>query len=263
MKKNGGLSRRNFLLSGTSAITAGAVLAGGSYIIKSMIKSKATEVTAVGYWPYPIEGLDVELARQYGKEAYYGNGCGFASAFALVRALKEALGNGTIWDNLPVEMLKYGSNGAVGWGTLCGALNGSLAIITLACPDWSLLGNELMGWYTVTPLPTAIWTPPIQTVSGSPLCHVSVSVWSKAAGNAVNSPEKIERASMITGDTVAKAAELLNEYARTGSIEPVFEIPGEYANCVSCHNMCKNQVGKMNCVSCHEDHHTHGLKSNS
>ena len=261
MPKQKGFSRRNFLLSGTGAFTAGVALAGGSYIMKSIVKSKATEVVAVGYWPYPKGGLDVDLARKYGQEAYYGNGCGYASTYALVRVLKEALGQGTVWDNLPVEMMKYGSNGAVGWGTLCGALNGALAIITLACPGWNLVGNELMGWYTVTPLPTDIWNPPIQTVSSSPLCHVSVSVWSKASGHAVNSPEKMDRASMIVGDTVAKAAELLNEYAQTGTIEPSFEIPIEYANCLSCHNVFKNQVGKMNCVLCHEGHHNNFPKT--
>ena len=262
MTKEKELSRRNFLLSGIGGFTAGAVLVGSSCLVKSIVKSGATEVTAAGYWPYPEEGLDVDLVRRYGKEAYYGSGCGYASVYALVKALKKALGPGTLWDTLPVDMFKYGYNGAVGWGTLCGSLNGSLAIITLICPELELAGNELIGWYTVTPLPSDIWNPPVQTISRSPLCHVSVSIWSKATGYAVDSQEKMDRASMLTGDTVAKTAELLNEYAQTGTIEPKFKIPEEYVSCLDCHKVCKNEVGKMNCVLCHEGHYSHGLKPN-
>lgn len=247
------VSRRDFLSFSLGAMGAGMAIFSGSRFLNSFSERKLKKVAAGDLWPYPVEGLDIEGVRQYGKDAYYIAGCGYASSFALVQALKDNLGAGTVWDTLPLDMFRYGTGGAIGWGTLCGALNGSLAIITLVCPNWQALGEELMGWYTLTPLPTDTWNPETQTIADSPLCHLSVSRWAKAAGCTIDSKEKADRCSSVAGDTAARAAQLLNEYAAQGSIIPTYKVPEEYARCLDCHNTRKDQVGKMNCLLCHEE----------
>lgn len=179
--------------------------------------------------------------------------CGFGSAAAFIIALIETLGPGTEWDTIPEKMFDFANSGISGWGTICGALTGCFAVMRLVCPSGSVR-NELIGWYTTALLPSEHWvdfTMP-QTVADSPLCHVSVSTWAKVAGVAINTGDKKQRCSRVTGDTAAKAAELLNEYAANGAIVPQFEIPEEYAHCYDCHNnVLHDQQGKMNCVSCH------------
>lgn len=270
-----GVSRRSFLTTSAGAVATGAALIGGGGIVKSIIKPKLAHAEDVGFWPYPVGGLDVDLVRFYGKEGYYSRlggagGCGYGGAIGLIYALREAL-PGSVWDDLPDVMFKYGSGGAAGWGTLCGSLNGALAVMTLACSSGDVR-DDLMGWYTTAVLPTDRWNEQdflanydpegyeyASSVADSPLCHISVSTWGKIAGVLMNEAGKKARCSRVTGDTCAKAAELLNAYA-AGSYLKEFTTPEEYAHCLECHDakngVLHDQQGKMNCVQCHKGDYT-------
>ncbi|MCP4341883.1 MAG: hypothetical protein GY799_24115, partial [Desulfobulbaceae bacterium] len=95
------------------------------------------------------------------------------------------------------------------------------------------------------------------TVSDSPLCHISISKWCRAAGVSVadlsceNVKYKDDRCSKICGDAAAKTAELINEYVHYGAIAEPFETPAGYVSCLDCHSGLKDQVGKMDCLGCY------------
>ncbi len=175
-------------------------------------------------------------------------------------------------------MMRFGEGGVVGWGSLCGGLNGACAAINLvAGEDYKKLVHELVGWYVSTPMPSDIsnryaenheflvdkYKSDIalpQSVSDSTLCHVSVTKWCEASGYASGSSERSERCGRLTGDVAAKAAELLNQHA-TGTFAPVFALPEETEGCRTCHSKGKEfekgqfTRGKESCVECHEEPH--------
>lgn len=218
--------------------------------------------------PWKYSKLDVELVRKRGYENYAKYGCMYGAASALLQTLVET--SGTPWDTIPMDMFQYGAGGAYSWGTLCGALNGSLAVINLATEKHADVGNELIGWYTKFPFPSdkheayCSIKNQVTTVADSPLCHVSVSKWADAAGARINEKEKKDRCAKVTGDTAAHAAEMLNELLEKGKIVPAYKVPDEFSHCMSCHqsadSLLDNEQGKMDCLYCHGDHTKTGKK---
>lgn len=262
------LTRKEFLSTGTK-YGAGAVLGLGAVGLLSRSQSVAGTMTA---WPYPYQTLDVEKVRKYGHDLYYsGKGCCYGSFHAIVKALGEVVGEP--WSSFPSEMMTYGKGGGVGWGLLCGAANGPAAVISLVCQSAraDVLVNELFGWYTQVKLPTdmsnqygresAYTNNPVpqdlaQNVSGSVLCHVSVTEWCKAASLTAGSNERKERCARITGDLAAYAAKILNdEFA--GQFAGLYVAPATVAACNSCHTIGSNNMvaAKMECTQCHGDPH--------
>ena len=260
------LTRRNFLL-GAGALATGMLATGivgcgttastdaGAAKTSGTAKGKTTAV------PWTYKKLDVEMIRKRGYENYKKGGCIYAAGNALLETLQETVGGP--WNNLPKEMFMYGAGGAYSWGTLCGALNGALLILNLAAKDHADLGNELMGWYTEFPFPSdkhegyCEIKNQITTVANSPLCHVSVSTWANAANARINEKAKKERCAKLSGDTAARAAELLNA-ALEQKFAPAFKVSNDYSHCMACHqgekSLLDNEQGKMNCIDCHDDH---------
>lgn len=212
-------------------------------------------------WPWPYQKLDPEVVRKRGYENYFKGGCMFGAAAALILTLQEEVGYP--YNLIPIDMFKYGAGGGVGWGTLCGALNGAGAVMNMVCKDYSKIYNDLMGWYTEFPFPSdkheayCKFKNQVTSVSKSPLCHASVSHWAKVAGAKINSDEKKDRCAKLTGDTAAKAVELLNALV-DGTFIAAYKPSDEFSHCLGCHvgkdSMLDSVQGKMNCVSCHDDH---------
>jgi len=259
------MTTRRAMLSSVGGFVAGTVFGGATS------RSIAAPVT-----PWPYETIDPEDVRIRGHNYDYERGCAGGAWRALVTALRDSAGGP--WNDLPDTLYDYGGGGIAGWGTICGALNASVAVIGLAAPKGmsSALINELMGWYTVTPLPTAAandaasqgeyrretplsTTAIVQSVSESPLCHISVSRWCKASGLASGSPERGERCARLCGDTAAHAAELLNA-AYAGTFAATYEPPKEIRSCMACHHSGPDvskghtTTGKLDCLNCHEPH---------
>lgn len=221
------------------------------------------QTVSVPEWPWPYKKLDPEAVRKAGYEAYYQGGCMYGAAVAIIGSLQKEVG--FPFTLIPLDMLRYGEGGAAGWGTLCGALNGSAAAINLVSGKnvYPQLVNELLGWYTQEPFPSkkheayAKFKDQVQNVSGSPLCHVSVSTWCKAAKKKVTDPERLDRCAKLTGDVAAKAVELLNLQA-DGKFVASYKPSELFAGCMGCHwgkdSLLNNEQGKMNCVQCHTDH---------
>ncbi|HVJ50133.1 C-GCAxxG-C-C family (seleno)protein [Desulfitobacterium sp.] len=248
--------RRNFLKS-IGFLAAGAAVSSG---IVGILDPKSVQAAAPAL-PWPYAPLDTTVIRQRAYQNYYTGGCMYASAKALMDTLYDTAG--TPWDTLPVDMFKYGKGGAFNWGTLCGALNGSLYVMNLAAGTAvDPLGNELIGWYTTNPFPSnlmdsyANYKRVRQTVSNSPLCHLSVSNWCYTTKNTVSSDQKKDRCAKVAADTAAKAAEILKSW-KAGTFVGVYQPGAEFSSCLSCHNGATSQrddeQGLANCTMCHVD----------
>lgn len=255
------VSRRKFLI-GTAAFAVGAVTAG----VTAGINPKKASAAAPSI-PFPYQTLTVDTVRQRGYNYYFLGGCMYASAKALLDTLIETVG--APWDTIPADMFKFGKGGALNWGTLCGALNGSLAVIELASGSAAeMIGPELLGWYSKFPFPSNLhdsychFPNQVTTVCDSPLCHQSVSLWCDAAGATVNSSEKKDRCAKLAGDTAARAAELLNAW-KEGAFAAVYQPDADFARCFPCHvgptSRYDNVQGQMDCLECHTDKANHHL----
>lgn len=238
------LSRRDFLRLGAATLAA-AVIAR-SFPFR---EARAEEKIEVPELPWPYTKLDPEMTRKLGHLGYYAFECAGGAFWGITVQLREKVG--FPWTLLPIPdvetvkravlqkkhlhgLMQYGFGGAVGWGSLCGSLNGSLAVIQMVVGEkkaWVKLGRALMRIYETTPLPTrksneyavrgeflipkskmksSKWLP--SSVSHSVLCHVSVGTWCEVSGYASGSKERSERCARLTGDVAAFAVMLLNEY---------------------------------------------------
>lgn len=260
-------SRREFLAVGAGALVGGVFassLGRGATSSTEPSLSTAAASPSVSEFPaipWAYSKLDVDVVRRRGYEAYFRYSCCYAAAYALLTALKES--SGGPWSTIPPEMFRFGVGGGLGWGTLCGALNSSLAILNLASPKYEDLGNELIGWYASATFPSTLhehyakYKKQVTTVANSPLCHISVGTWAKAAGARVHDKEKKDRCAKVTGDTAAMAATLLNQ-ALEQTFVPIYKPQREFSHCLDCHQGAKslrdNEQGKFNCLMCHDEH---------
>lgn len=255
------ISRRSFL-SGAGIAALGVGLA------RTPINAFGSEPLPPLPWPYPVtDPLDPDEVRKRAYCLYYTEGgCGHGGGQSLIDALAEKMPDP--WSSLPRGLYKYGACGVVNWSTLCGALNGSIAVLNILGVH-GVLGDALMSYYSTTALPTDAlegWVPddpsvPIPltgittTVANSPLCHISVSKWAAAAGVPVADPSKKDRCAKLVGDIVAYAVELLNNHFVYEVALAPWTPPEDYADCYSCHtqkDMVPSQHGKMDCHDCHD-----------
>ena len=263
------LTRKDFLLKSSRAAVGITAIAGASSLLTTAIGAK----TPVTSWPWPYQALNQDDVRIQAHYLYYnGMACCSGVFGSLVQALATAIGDP--WTNLPPELMYYGGGGGSGWGILCGAINGALALISLTV-DKSQAGplhTELIGWYTQAELPSDTANQFAlngqylvhnfdgdlpQNISGSPLCHVSVTEWCLTANKKVSDIERKERCARIAGDCAAKAVELLNAYF-AGTFTPTYVDPSTVSDCLACHGSAamNNVMTRMDCQPCHGDPHS-------
>lgn len=224
-----------------------------------MITGGTAGVAAAPAWPWPYKKLDPEAAAKMGYDGYYEAACCYGAFKAVVGQLAEVVG--FPYNMVPPDMFRYGEGGVVGWSSICGALNGACAAINLVAgkEDYSKLVNELVGWYTTHAFPVYKPANPkvdldlVTSVSGSTLCHASVTNWCKASGFGAKSKERSERCGRLTADVAKYTVELLNSYA-DGKFAAAFKTPAAVTECMSCHGdkAMNNTRGKENCVQCHD-----------
>ncbi|GIK61646.1 MAG: T9SS type A sorting domain-containing protein [Ignavibacteriota bacterium] len=262
------LTRKDFLLKSSKAAVGITAIAGATSLITTAVNAKPP----VTPWPWPYTQLDPEAVRIQAHNLYWnGKDCCAGVFGAIVQALATAIGEP--WASLPMEIMLYGRGGVSGWGTLCGAINGGLALISLATektPSGALL-TELQGWYTEAELPSDEANQIgvsggylvhnfdgdlVQNISGSPLCHTSVTEWCIAANKKVSDVERKERCARIAGDCAAKTVKILNEFF-AGTFVPSYVDPASVTACLSCHGSTgfNNVMTRMDCQPCHGDPH--------
>jgi hypothetical protein len=270
------ITRKEFL-AGTgrmvTAASAGALAMSVIPVRGDQVSGRAGAIDrATAPWPWPYRTLDVEDVRKRGHKLYYDGGCCYGAFYAIVQALADTVGEP--FASIPPQMMYYGGGGGAGWGTLCGALNGAAAAISLVVDrtNANAVISELFGWYTVTALPSnasndyarahlflvnRMDKTLAQNAAGSPLCHVSVSEWSVASGYGANSTERAERCGRLTGDTAARAVEMLNAYFG-GQFRGSFVAAPSVRECMGCHQVTTVQSSvKMECQQCHKPNWDH------
>jgi len=258
-------SRRNFLgsvagLAGVAALPSLKLFSGHDQLI-------AADDPA---WPAPYTPLDPAAVMKLAHDTFWNGGCGYGSFHAFVKILREQIGEPYTY--IPTQMLKFAKGGVLETGTLCGALTGTLAAVNLVSPKWDKICNELIHWYSQTYLPTDLSNqmavnhefdvikhegPIEQSLSHSPLCHVSVTRWCQLTGATVVSNHRKERCARVAADCIGKAVELLNlEYA--GQYAPTFHADEETEKCLACHgpkSEMANVQAEMPCGRCHGNPH--------
>ncbi len=245
------LGRRGWVkLVGGGAAAAGAL---------SIASRAGAEITAAGArplrsLPWPYAPIDADAAGDRAFRSYLKGHCMFGSFEAIVGAVAERLGEP--YTSFPFDMFVYGAGGVQGWGTLCGALNGSAAAFQLLSPKPEPLTDALFTWYEREALPDYVPKgakfPNVKAVAGSPLCHASVSRWCAATGKKTYSAERTDRCGVLTAAVARRAVQLLNLQLE-GKALPV-ALDTSTQQCSSCHEKggdVENTRGKMTCDACH------------
>lgn len=239
------VTRRNLLIgTGKCALGAAAVTSLADVGAGLFSKAEAADISAQTL-PWPYEKIDPQEAGKIAYEDWYKAFCSFGGASGILTPLQKKIG--APYTLLPVEGLRLGEGGTVGWGTLCGSLLGATIAVGFVAPYdvGKQIVNELLQWYSDAELPLYAPESPkaevkIKTVSASPLCHISVGKWTSAAGKSLGSPERKDRCARITADVAMKTVALLNAW-KDGTFSSslklpsaIYGIPGQH-NCKECH----------------------------
>lgn len=263
------LSRKEFLVNSSKAAVGITAVAGLSSLITSATAKAGTKDAT---WPWPYVQLDPDEARIKAHYLYYnGKACCAGTFGGILELLKIKVGDP--YNSLPMEIMLYGGGGGAGWGSLCGALNGAAALISLVTDSASYgeLVKELWGWYSTEKLPSNTAndfatqnkylvhnydSALAQNMAGSVLCHVSVTDWCVVADKTVGSTERKERCARIAGDVAAKTVEILNaKFA--GSFVSTYTRDEAAAGCLACHSTAQKfaVMTEMKCTPCHTAAH--------
>ncbi|MDZ7763670.1 MAG: C-GCAxxG-C-C family (seleno)protein [Melioribacteraceae bacterium] len=192
-------TRKQFLTN-TSKYAVGAAV--GVAGLNAFSGSKLIANTTAE-WPLPYDtSITPDEARAKGHYLYWnGKDCCSGVFGTFTDLLAEKIGEP--WTNIPMEIMLFGRGGGVGWGSLCGTPNGGAAVISAVVgkADSDPLITELWGWYCSTELPTDAANAfdyetknyegnLAQSISGSPLCHISVTEWCVESGKKVSDIER-------------------------------------------------------------------------
>jgi hypothetical protein len=248
----GGAVGRRDLLREVGRYTVGAAAVAG---IASAAPGLRAEAGAAGgpteKWPWPYVKLDPQKSADIAYAEWYRVFCGAAVVNAVFGQLREKVGEP--YRSFPNDAFLFLEGGVSGWGTICGANAGANIVTNLIIgPRTSgsevgmLMGSELMQHYATTAMPTYVPKEPKvaaeipRTVAGSPLCHVSVGKWMKAANKDLNSPERKDRCARLTASMTHQLVTFLNDwkdgkYVTRGAVPArTYGIQTQH-NCDDCH----------------------------
>lgn len=253
MDSNKRINRRQLvaLLGGVAGAGAAAHLFATTEKSAPVPSSSAMQQT-----PWPYKPLNPDAVAQRAFDSYLKGHCMYGSFEAIAGSVAEQLGEP--YKNFPYAMFKYGAGGVIGWGTLCGSLNGSVAAIQLLSPNPNPLIDNLMSWYETEPLPNfypkGAKFPEVRSMAGTPLCHESIAHWCKKAEKKAYSPERAERCGTLTASVARQAVVLLNAQA-AGKPLAVLSPSKQTQTCSTCHEKggaVENIRAKMECGGCHQ-----------
>ncbi len=191
---------------------------------------------------------------------HYEGHCMYGVFKSIIGQLADRYGEP--YRSFPCGMMAYGAGGIAGWGSLCGALNGAAAVISLFTSgreQRTSLTHQVFLWYEQTELPAHIPTNPKldmkmpASIAHSVLCHPSVSVWHKASRFPVAGKEQGERCARLTADTARQTVIVLNE-GLSGRVAPPVTADNQASQCNACHGRDserRDALSRMTCGSCH------------
>ncbi len=198
-------------------VFATAGITAGTYVISPLLTKKSfasekDDKKSDFPWTYAKLDADVTAERAY---TLTSKGCMYAAFTSIVGQLAEKFGEP--YKSFPFDMMVYGRGGIQSWGSLCGALNGAAAVISLFAPSDKCrnLTHELLRWHEKTPLPVYIPKKPEleieipPSIANSELCRISRENWYRSSG--YKSRDKShERCIRLIADIAKKTVELLN-----------------------------------------------------
>ncbi len=165
------------------------------------------------------------------------------------------------------DMFHHAAGGYAGQGTLCGSIGACAALINLVTKDkdntHNVMVGDLINWYASVNFPTerfdaiCYFPKQIRVVPDSPLCHISVSTWTVAAGTKISSKERKDRCAKVAGEVAYHTVTMLNDYADKKFKPSAPGVSAETGYCLGCHGPNgaeNNQQGRMVCAKCHDDH---------
>ena len=246
-KENYSVSRRKILV-GTGALAAGAALSqlGGIVNTAKAVGGKTEK------WPWPYKKLDPAKTAEIAYNEWYRVFCGAAVINSVFSQLREKVGEP--YTSFPSDSFVFLEGGQVGWGTICGSPAGANIVANLivgpriaGSPVGHQIAADIMQWYSETNLPTfSPQNPKINaalpaTTSDSPLCHLSVGKWMKAANKPLKSKERKDRCARVAASTAYRLVELLNKW-EDGTYEPTSDFSSAKENGIT---------GQFNCMECH------------
>ncbi|MBU4372311.1 MAG: C-GCAxxG-C-C family protein [Proteobacteria bacterium] len=166
---------------------------------------------------------------------------------------------------MPLTLFVVGQGGVADVASVCGCLNGAAHAIFLITggmdkklreASYAII-QDVFLWSEQTALPDYRPKKPkyeiIKSVSGSNLCHVSVSKWCKASKFKSFSKERSERCGWLTAAVAKYTVEALNKYA-DGAFKKAYPLSAAAQECRGCHDkggMLENSRGVTDCGGCH------------
>ncbi len=239
-----GVSRRSFLAS-SGKVLAGAALASAAISVHAD-NADAYPYTAKGYKYVKLDPKKVGKSKY---ENYFKNWCTSSVIAGLVEHLAKNAGGA--WKEYPVDAMRWAHGGLAGWGALCGTLVGAGTIIGLATNETDIaeaMVNDLAFYYSYTELPS--FTPAKvlkaelseMTIAGTPVCHISVGRWMRAADESFLSDERAERCARVSANVAMEATRMLNLWS-AGNYKPKHK---------PLYNLLANGItSQNNCTDCH------------
>ncbi len=243
-----GISRREVLI-GTGVFAAGAALGH----LGGFVKTASAKEGPANQWPWPYVKLDPAKTAELAYNEWYRVFCGAAVINSVFSQLEEKIGEP--YKSFPKDAFVFLEGGQVGWGTICGSPAGANIVANCiigpriaGSPVAHQISGDIMEWYSETKLPVYVPNNPkidpkliVQTTSDSPLCHISVGRWMKAANQPLKSAERKDRCARVAASTAYRVVELLNDW-HDGKYTPVatFSAVKEHGitdqfNCMDCH----------------------------
>ncbi|MDA8125179.1 MAG: C-GCAxxG-C-C family protein [Deltaproteobacteria bacterium] len=213
--------------------------------------------------PWPYKKLDPVTVAEEAYQGYYRGACGYGVLEAIVSPLQKEIG--FPYTTLPLTLFVVQQGGVADVASLCGALNGAAHAIFLVAGGMDKKQREiayaiiqdLFLWYEQTALPDYRPKTPryeiSKSLSGSNLCHISVSKWCKTSKFKSFSNERSERCGWLTAAVAKHTVELLNKYA-DGAFQAAYPLSAAAQNCRGCHDKkskLENTRAVMDCGGCH------------
>ena len=202
-------TRREFLKT-TGKFFAGVALSSAALPLLN-VKAQTAPACEPAQHPFPYVKLDPQATLERGYKSFYTfGGCGMGAFDAIIGQLADM--NGYPYNQVPVQMLSSTSAG-FGAGTLCGSLAGAVMAVSLLCEpaDAKKVTKDLFAWYREHPFPG--YQPEIKnptTVAESVDCLDSCSKFMAESGLTMADDGRKARCASVTGETAAKAVELIN-----------------------------------------------------
>ncbi len=250
------ISRREVLIG------AGAMAAGAA-VMSTGVAGFVSSAKASGMTAYPYKKLNVAEVGKIAHETYFTKFCAETVLTGLFKPLAKSVG--APYDSYPLGSVFWAHGGMMGWGTACGCLTGAgmaIGLITsgdstkvttpggrAAVAVGEAIINDVIAFYASQSLPQYKPASPKahiknQSVSDTPICHISVGKWMAKEDVKFFGIERKERCARLSADVAMYTAKLLNEWA-AGTYKPRNE---PLANALD------NQITTQgNCDDCHGD----------